>query len=286
MVDKKSNGHTATLDQRIAACIASDVVDKSKLTKLVEDAVAAIAEAEETIKTESAAALDISNADPDAFDLAVRKAERTIARLDQALPKLRDRLREIDAREYAEQWHAAMNEAKGQRDPLADELAESYPSFVQKLIDLYRRIDENTALIDALHARAPIGEHRRLADAEQMARDLPSYDGVHPRLRDNLRLPDWDVSRDIAFPVIVDWNARAALMSAAFASRLADKFALTHSADWGAARDLQIKEQEAETAKRDEELKQAEAESLAEYQRHQRESELRRRGLTPEDAST
>ena len=91
MVDKKikTNGHGASLDARIAAVNASDDCDKAELIKLVAEAEQAITEAQQTIESESAAALDISNPDPDESDLAVRKATRTIARLDQALQNSR-----------------------------------------------------------------------------------------------------------------------------------------------------------------------------------------------------
>ena len=280
----KTNGHAVTLDQKIAACIvASDIVEKSELVKLVEEAEAAIIEAEAVIETETAAALDISNSDPDASDAAVRKAERAVARLEKAIPQLNTRIAEIDAREDLQAWHANADLIEAERDALADELAEVYPTIVEKLADLYERIDGNTEAIGRLHASAPStawGETpRRLLDAELIARDLPSYDAAHPPLRNNLRLPDFDISRDTAFPVIVDWNARAALMSAAQAKQLAERFAVSHSADWAKARELQIAEEQAEHAKREGELKQAELESRAAYEKHQKEAELRRRGI-------
>lgn len=286
-MSKKPNGHGATLDQRIAAVIASDDCDKAELSKVVEEAEQAITEAKATIQSESAAALDISNADPDSSDLAVRKAQRTIARLDQALPKLRDRIKSIELFEYREQWNAAANKIEAARDELAAELADLYPAVVEQLSDLFARIGQNSEAIDRLHAAAPSaawGENqRRLLDAELKARGLEHYDGVHPPLRANLKLPSWDISRECAFPVVEDWNARAAVMAAGFASRLAEKFAVSHSADWVAARELEIKEQEAEHAKRDAELQRQAAAKKASYDRQVQEADRRRRlGLAGE----
>lgn len=279
----KTNGHTAPLDQRIAAGIVCDIADKAELTALIAEAEHVIAEAEETIKTESANALDISNSDPDHSDLQVRRAQRTIARLDQVIPKLQERIRSIEAFEYREQWNANADLLEAQHDALAEELAELYPSVVQQLSDLYERIDANNEAISRLHAAAPSiswGEaSRRLLDAELIARNLPNYDAAHPPLRNNLKLPDWDISRDIAFPVIVDWNARAALLAAAQAKQLANKFAVSHSADWAKARELQLAEEQADADKKAAEIKAAEAKSFEVYQKHQREAELRRRGI-------
>ena len=61
-------------------------------------------------------------------------------------------------------------------------MAELYPTLVQKLADLFERIDANTEAIGRLHASAPSvawGENqRRLLDAELVARNLPGYDGT------------------------------------------------------------------------------------------------------------
>jgi hypothetical protein len=43
------------------------------------------------------------------------------------------------------------------------------------------------------------GERRPLLDAELTARGLQSYNAAQPRLRDNLKLPDWLQPRDIAY---------------------------------------------------------------------------------------
>lgn len=275
---KTTNGHAATLDQKIAACFASDDCDKAALVKLFQEAEAAITEAKATIETESANALDIANPDPDESDLAVRRAQRTIARLDQALPKLRERIKSIEAFEYTERWHADADKLEILRDSLADELAKFYPWVVEHLADIFAKIDQNTAAIDRLHMNAPRGENRRLLDAELVARKLPGYDAAHPPLRNNLQLPDWGISREVAYPASPTiWNERARLMAEALAKQMADKFALTHGPQWAEARELAIKEEQEAFAQRDKELKRDEAESKAAYERHQQEAELRRR---------
>jgi hypothetical protein len=59
------------------------------------------------------------------------------------------------------------------------------------------------------------GDRVRLLDAELVARGLSNYDAVSPPLRDNLQLPCWDASCDIAFLYILDWNAIAVQATAA-----------------------------------------------------------------------
>jgi hypothetical protein len=283
MGHNKPNGH-GTLDQRIAAVLASDVVDKAALTLLLEEAEAALVEAQRTIEVESANALDISNSDPDASDEQVRKAERTSARLTIAIPKLRDRIRSIELYEFRQAWHARADVKGAERDVLAEELVELYEPFLAHITDLYARIDKNAAAIADLHRQAPAGENRRLLDAELVARGIDRYDAAHPRLRDNLKLPEFIKSSTIAFPPnpMDQWNRYAAQSHAAMAKRMAEKGALATGDNWHAGRDLQIGQAEVEFAKRDAELKAAETKSKAEYEAKLQEAERRRQiGGTP-----
>ena len=102
--------------------------------------------------------------------------------------------------------------AADERDALAIELAELYPSFVQKIADLFSRIDENTGAISDLHGEAPRGEWRRLVDAELVSRNLDRYTAEQPPLRDNLKLPRFDRPTDIAYPVPPSLNPYATVM--------------------------------------------------------------------------
>jgi hypothetical protein len=280
----KTNGQTAPLDSRIAATLASAEVNKDELTALLKEADAALVEAQRTIEAETANALDIANPDPDAADELVRKAERTSARLTKAIPLLRNRLKAIELYEYRQALNEHFDYHEKERDSLAPELADLYLGFLEQITDWYRRYDANTAAISDLHARAAaIGENRRLLDAELVARGIDRYDAAHPRLRDNLKLPDFIRASVIAYPPdpMDQWNRYAAQANEALRQRMAEKFSLTTGPDWAAGRDRQIEQEESEFAKKDEELRAAEIKSKVEYEAKLQESERRRLGGTP-----
>lgn len=116
-----------------------------------------------------------------------------------------------------------------------------------------------------------------------VARGLENPDARHPRLRDNLKLPAFIRASEIAYPPdpMDQWNQHAAQMNEAYRQRMVEKFGLSHSPDWAAARDLQIEQAEAEFAKRDAELKAKETADKAAFEQRLQEAERRRLGGTP-----
>jgi hypothetical protein len=216
---------TPTLDKRIAAALAETNADNIELAGLVYDAITAKAEAEETVKIESENELDLSNTDPDASSEKVWKAERTVARLSKAILALQARIAAIEARDAAASWHAQADKVEAERDKIATELAELYPTFMEKLIDIFERIDANNAAINNLYRSAQWGYNdRQIVDAELAARGLQSYSAHQPALRDNIKLPFWDESsRTYPADALAEWNARAAASAAATARALEAK---------------------------------------------------------------
>ena len=267
-----------TLDARIAAALTDEQADRNLLIALWDEALAAIKAAKATIETETARALDITNDDPDASDRAVRTAQRTIDRLTQAIPRLQQRVAELDTANYLAAWHAEADKLKVERDILAAELRELYAPFVEKITALYARIDANTRAISDLHGRAPAGEPRRLADAEQSARGL-QFSAETPPLRDNLRLPDWLRSRDIAYPrsQLETLRRDSSLMTANLVRAIEAKQAGLYGPDWAAARALVDEQQRAEFARRDAALAAEEAEAKRKFEQSLVEADRRRR---------
>ena len=74
-----------------------------ELSALWQESLDAIWSAKTTIETETERSLDLSNSDPDTADDKIRKAQRTVDRLSRAIPQLKDRVEQIDVREYAAQ---------------------------------------------------------------------------------------------------------------------------------------------------------------------------------------
>lgn len=267
-----------TLDALLAEALSNTDTTRDTFVELWQKAIDAITAAKETIETESERALDLENADPDKSNEAVRVAKRTAERLSKATHKLKAKVDQIDAINYAEEWHERADEIAGERDKLAQELADLYPTFVTKLADLFARIDENKADIEHLHGYAPRGESRRLVDAELGARGLESYSAAQPRLRDNLKLPRFDRPIDVAFPEPPPLNPYAEVMLAHVRAVEAKQVGM-FGPDWHEARKLVDEQRRLEIAARDAELaRQAEREK---QQYHQRllDEDRRRRGL-------
>src|SRR5262245_40394464 len=95
----------SALEQKIASALADQAIASSAVAALVGEIVDAIAEAEAAAEAEREKALDLTVA-PDAGE--ARKAMENAAfardRLRTVLPKLRARLAEVEAAEYAAGW--------------------------------------------------------------------------------------------------------------------------------------------------------------------------------------
>ena len=97
----------------------------------------------------------------------------------------------------------AYDKAEAVRDGLAKELADLYPAFAQKLVELLVRVVVNDREIDYINNHAlPRGADRLLV-AELKARGLPGWvvNNVEaPRITDQLRLPPWQPRSNYLWP--------------------------------------------------------------------------------------
>lgn len=266
------------LERRIADALNGKHPARSELAALVVEAVAAVEAARAQITAETAHAEDINNDDPDASEELVRQAERNIKRLTKAVAELRPRIQQIEAAEYAEAWRERADVIEAERDELAKELSELYPGCVERVVNLYARIDANTAGINRLHAAAPHGEWRRLVDAELKSRGLDGYNAENPPLRDNLRLPDPDRTSNISFPPPAPLNPYFEATQGAMAA-LNQKIALAYSPDWHEAARMRDEEERVLRAKLKEEADRKAAQEKAEYERALLRADRARRGL-------
>lgn len=267
-----SNGSTPTLDTRIADALNGDATSLAELRTLLKEAKETFAAAKLSAAAETKNTNDPRNPHPARSERALQRAQRTVTRLSLAIPPLEAKVKQIEYAEFRVARHEKANDLEKKRNSLAAELAGIYPNFLATITELYADIDCLAEQISQLHACAPIGEHRRLIDAELKARGLQCYTAAQPRLRDNLRLPNWDVSRTIAFPPNLDWSAQAALAGEAMAQRMKEKYGMTYSADWAAARDLALQQEHTEHTKREEALKAQQAADKARYEQKLREA--------------
>lgn len=144
---------------------------------------------------------DVATARREMEDAAFRRD-----RMQVAVIKLGERLRELKAQEEDQRRWLAYEKAKAERDELAAELKELYPAVAASLADLMARIEANDREIETSNTRARPNGAEWLAGAEAVARGLNGYisGGVTniPRITRDLRLPafQYRVNEDYAWP--------------------------------------------------------------------------------------
>jgi hypothetical protein len=190
---------TLSLDERIAAAFSAGS-KSDDVPELIGEAEAAAVSAGEAVQHARERALDPALS---AEDVAIARHEMADAafrsdRMQTAVTKLGDRLRELKAQEEDQRRWLAHERAKAERDKLAAELKEVYPAFAVRLADLAARIDANDRETERINTRArPVGAEW-LAGAERIARGLKGFnDGTAdvPRITRDLRLPGFGYNR-------------------------------------------------------------------------------------------
>jgi hypothetical protein len=194
------------LDDRIALAFA-DGVRSNTVSALIVEAEAVAVAAGEAAERARQRALDpalTANAAAEARrqmeDTAFRRE-----RLQTAVTRLKDRLREIKGLEEDQRRQIIYDNAKAERDLLAVELKASYPSFESQLGQLIARIEANDRHIDYINSQALPTSAERLRSAELVAREVESWRVNQTevvRITQELRLPAFkhDPHRPYAWP--------------------------------------------------------------------------------------
>jgi polyribonucleotide nucleotidyltransferase len=202
--DHQMNAHITTLagsdlDNRIASAFSDGVTWENVKVLIVEAEAASLASGEAAERARQRAldpaltAIDVAEARRQMEDAAFRRE-----RLQTAVTRLQDRLKEVGAQERDQRRRIAYEKAKVERDKLAEELKAIYPSFEAKLRDLLPRIAENDRQIEYINGYAlPTGAERLLV-AELVARDLRGFVenlAEAPSITRQLRLPAFQFDR-------------------------------------------------------------------------------------------
>ena len=123
------SGKVPVLFERIAAAFGgAATIDQVK--DLLAELTAAIAAAEQAAALAKARALDPTTMDVVTARRAQDDAAFTAERLRTALPKLQERLRELQAAAEDARRRAVYDQVKAERDELATELKQAYPAIV------------------------------------------------------------------------------------------------------------------------------------------------------------
>jgi hypothetical protein len=182
------------LDASIRAAFAGGLT-AAAISATITAVTAAEAEFEAAAKTARERALDptLSDADISAARRAMEDAAFRRDRMSVAVTQLRERLVVVKADEEDARRLHLYEEAQTERDKLAKELREFYPSVAVRLAALLARIVANDEAIERINARALPRNRGRLLSAELTARDLDGWvlnsRPLASRLTENVRLP-------------------------------------------------------------------------------------------------
>ena len=95
-------------------------------------------------------------------------------RLQAALPRLDERLKELKASEEDARRWAAYKKLEVERDAIVEELKE-YPALAKRIAAIVERLAANDAAVDRLNNYALPSRAPKLRSAELIARDLSSF---------------------------------------------------------------------------------------------------------------
>jgi hypothetical protein len=119
------------------------------------------------------------------------------------LRQLRERFAQLKDQEENARRQVAYDKAKAVRDELARELADLYPAFAQKLVELLPCIAANDREIEYINGHALPSGAKRLLVAELKARGLPGWivNSIEaPRITHQLQLPPWQPRSNYLWP--------------------------------------------------------------------------------------
>ena len=184
--------NAALLEERIAAAFV-DGAKSGDIADLISETEAASVASGGAAERSRMRALDptLSAADVAAARRDMEDAAFRCDRMGEAVRRLGGRLREVKRQEEQARRLAAYDAALAERDALATELAEAYPTMAKQLADLAGRIATNDAVIERINGALPDGA-KWMAGAEMIARELRGFnDGTAnvPRITQQMRLP-------------------------------------------------------------------------------------------------
>ena len=187
-----------SLDERIAQAF-TDGVTSTAITELIRETQAASASSGEAAEQSRARALDpaISMAEVTKARRLMEDAAFRRDRLQEALRKLGERLREVKEQEEQHRRQVHYDDILSRRDALADELRREYPAIAARLADLVARVEQNDREVERVNNRALPSGASGIRYAELVARGLPGFmDGTAniPRLTKQLRVPSFTYS--------------------------------------------------------------------------------------------
>ena len=179
------------IEERIASTLAAaDDVKSADLAALIQEVETAAQAADEAATKAREAALDPAVVvDAAKVGAAVASAALTRDRLQAALPRLQEQLKQAREREYVAAWREDYAAVKAKRDATAQMLRERYPAIVDELVTLMTNIAIIDKEVSRVNLAAPYGDHPRLRGTELTARGLDRFMQPEVSIPQELRLP-------------------------------------------------------------------------------------------------
>jgi hypothetical protein len=193
MEDHPMNKHTSTLEQRIIATLDNANAGSQELAELIGEVEQAAAAADQTITTERAKLLDVTQCrDPDEARERIATLATSRDRLLATTPRLKAMLSAALAAEAKDRWWSSYKRIKTRLDEAVTQF-KTYDEHAQAITSLFISAKELDKEISDLNGSAPDGIDRRLRSVEVTARSMVlSRD--NPSLLANTVLPDWNHS--------------------------------------------------------------------------------------------
>jgi hypothetical protein len=219
-----------SLDDRIASAFDKGVSSKA-VDEILKEAEGTLAEAKEAAKKARERALS-----PKLTSKQVSVAKRTmddagfaVSRLEEAIPRLQQRLQSIREVEAEIRRRKNYRKVKAETEKLAEEVAREYPVLIDKLVSLLERIQENEYAVKCVNAEPPgialmsadkydPNAFPALQNADEIARGIADFEQMHlkksgmtlipplPRLTESVRLPKTNADYGYAFAWPPDHN--------------------------------------------------------------------------------
>jgi hypothetical protein len=251
---------TAKLERRIASVIGNGSASSAALTELIAEVAAAAAAAEQAAADERTKALDLTLSDIDTAHAALAAAELSRDRLQAVLPRLRQRLSEALGAEHHQRWYSDYLRVEKLRDQAADKFSRQCPELLANLVGLMREADAVDQECMRVNSTAP-GNERRLLGVELHARNMTEYSSTQPSISQTVRLPDYQHSGQMAWPVPQPDFA------ATFAQSMVMPRDARYSADWWKVAEQDRLERQQLAERRAAAQAAADAQARAEYER-------------------
>jgi hypothetical protein len=231
-----------TLEQRLGAVLANERTSTEEIRDLIKLAEATANTAEADAKRLHAEARAIGCTNAVELEQQALAADLLVERMDAALPKLDQKLKEEVAADYARKWRTRRDRAVTASDTVSIRLA-TYRELAAQMLMIFEEAKfTDEKIIGPVNDSRPAGE-APLQTCELHARKLSAFSRSSPSVLEKVVLPSWDDSETNI------WPPRPVPMSVVVAESMVPAPNIAHTDHWYEAVGERRAEQEADAAR-------------------------------------